>query len=680
MNDGFSEFLLSLEDEDFFAVMRNYLGPLSTPFNKHSLIQRLERFLTREETLRRIKAFLDFRDRELLAAVHYFREPTERDLHFFFGDTHGYLELHNRLLNLQDRLILLTNRATHRFRVNPLLEPYLREAVAATSLVPSRPADADKRREPWFRPSLIPAFMAFLREFPDPLKSSGELKKKSEEALSQRFPLLLSEEEQETGLAPAGERLPPRLSFLLRGLRHLGLLREGAGTLELEEEGIRRLAEFPEEWIELLGICAASGVRGSRELYAGVAGIRELVSRLDPARSYEPTRLGRYLGIILTGQGGATESGEALLESLTDAGFLQAREEGYLQLALSPREENREGEARSVGGSLLSPNFEITLPMEAPMETHLRAAKLARILRYDRFCRYEITRDSFLEGCEGREEGENRIEELRGLTGKLPQNIATTLAAWVSEYGAFRLMEGVVLVAEGRQATLLDHAPAIQPYLRRRLADGVYLLRGPEREWRRALAEIGFEQVPPVERERRESAAGSYPFESPPQERDRLAVSTSEELTRPGTASDGDSREAEQLTERLRRRIGELRTGEEVKQELNRRLDMKLLLYSEQLENEAARRAAAEARGLDYLGKIRIIEAALSASGDLLEVLTRKPGADPERMLLRPRSLEKGSNDVILHGTSLPENRPVKVQVRKIALLRKLTGTLIRTL
>jgi uroporphyrinogen decarboxylase len=77
---------------------------------------------------------------------------------------------------------------------------------------------------------------------------------------------------------------------------------------------------------------------------------------------------------------------------------------------------------------------------------------------------------------------------------------------------------------------------------------------------------------------------------------------------------------------------------------------------------------------------MQIIETALSASGDYLEVLTRRRGAEPERMLLRPRSLEKGTSDVILHGTALPENRPVKVQVRKIALLRKLTGTLIRTL
>lgn len=705
MKDGFSEFLLALEDEEFFAVMRNYLGPLSTPFNKHDLIRRLQRFLSREETVRRIRSYIDSWDREILAAVHYFREPTERDLHFFFGETHGYLDLHTRLLNLQDRLILLANRATHRIRINPLLADHLSDLVTASALVPSRDASPQPPQEGWFHLSLLPALMAFLREFPEPLKSGGGVRKRAEEALRERFPLLFLQDDGE-------ESVPPRLHYLLEAARGLGLLEEEGARLSVSESGILRLSDLPDEWARLLAVAAETGSRESRALYTRAAALQELLRGLDPEKTYEHLRLGRYLGVILMGQGGEMGAGEELLSNLIGAGLLQRDDEGYLRLARELREteatpgsEGEEGgSARSAGGTLLSPNFEITLPADAPLERHLLAAKLARILRYDRFCRYEITRDSFLDGCGGRREGEEQIRELTELTGRLPQNIAMSLEAWVAEYGAFRLLEGVVLLAEGQQATLLEHAPAIQPYLRKRLADGVYLMQGPEGEWRRALAEIGFEQVPPVERQRLGSGPGPYPFEPPATERDRLAYSPGGGLSggglsdagRPGESTVGaegagtggaeapreaqDASGASELRESLGEEIEKMKTGEEVKQELGRRLEMKLLLYPEQLENEAARRAVAEARGLDYLGKIRIIEAALSASGDLLEVLTRKPGAEPERMLLRPRSLEKGSSDVILHGTALPENRPVKVQVRKIALLRKLTGTLIRTL
>jgi hypothetical protein len=707
VSNGFSEFLLSLDDEEFFAVMRNYLGPLSTPFNKHDLIRRLQRFLTRVETVRRIRAYIDSWDREILAAVHYFREPRERDLHFFFGESHGYLNLHSRLLNLQDRLILLANRTTHRIRINPLLADHLSDLVTASALVPSRAASPQPPREGWFQISLLPALMAFLREFPEPLKSGGGVRKRAEEALRERFPLLYLGDDGE-------ESVPPRLRYLLKAAGGLGILDEEGGRLSVSEGGLRRLSDLPDEWARLLAVAAETGSRESRELYTLAGALQELLEGLDPERSYEQLRLGRYLGIILRGQGGEMGEGEELLSTLIRAGLLQRDDDGYLRLArellerqtASGREDEESGNARSAGGTLLSPNFEITLPADAPLQRHLLAAKLARILRYDRFCRYEITRDSFLDGCDGRREGEEQIRELMELTGRLPQNIATSLEAWVAEYGAFRLLEGVVLLAEGQQATLLEHAPAIQPYLRKKLAEGVYLMQGPEGEWRRALAEIGFEQVPPVERQRSGRGLGPYPFEPPATERDRLAYTAGTGLSAPGLSSGGGSDPgisspgvevsgpaaedasgearhaigASDLRDSLGEEIEKMKTGEEVKQELARRLEMKLLLYPEQLENEAARRAVAEARGLDYLGKIRIIEAALSASGDLLEVLTRKPGADPERMLLRPRSLEKGSSDVILHGTALPENRPVKVQVRKIALLRKLTGTLIRSL
>lgn len=677
MSDRFSEFLLALEDEEFFAVMRNYLGPLSTPFNKHDLIRRLERFLTKEETVSRIRGYIDSWDREILAAVHYFREPTERDLHFFFGESHGYLDLHSRLLNLQDRLILLANRSTHRIRINPLLGDRLHDLVTASALVASRPVSLGGSREAWFHLSLLPALMAFFREFPDPMKGNGGLKKRAEEALRERFPLLFA---GDTGEDP----LPRRLSYLITTAKHLGLMSEGDGTISISEIALRHLSRLPPEWSPLLAVAAGGGSRSSRELYIAAAAIRELMNRLETEVAYEPLRLGRYLGIILTGQGGAMEEGEALLSSVVDSGFLQREEDGYLAVALirpgaTPPEEGevRPADARGVGGTLLSPNFELTLPADAPLQHHIQAATVARILRYDRFCRYEITRDSFLDGCENRETGESQIGELRELTGELPQNIAMTLHAWVAEYGAFRLMEGVVLLADGHQATLLDHAPAIQPYLRTKLAEGVFLMQGPESEWRRALAEIGFEQVPPVERGRAREEKTSFPFDPPSGEGDRIAHASGEGLSvGPTPAAAG----ATELRESLKEGIEKLDTGEEVKQELGRRLELKLLLYPEQLENEAARRAAAEARGLDYLGKIRIIETALSASGDLLEVLTRKPGGEPERMLLRPRSLEKGSSDVILHAVSLPENRPVKVLVRKIALLRKLTGTLIRSL
>ena len=57
--EGWQRSVLTLPDAVFFDLMRNYLGDISTPFNKHALIERLVRFLKRKEIRSRIVALLD---------------------------------------------------------------------------------------------------------------------------------------------------------------------------------------------------------------------------------------------------------------------------------------------------------------------------------------------------------------------------------------------------------------------------------------------------------------------------------------------------------------------------------------------------------------------------------------------------------------------------------------------
>ncbi len=684
MSSAFGSFLLTLEDEECFAVMRNYLGALKTPFNKHDLIRRLERFLTRKETLRRIRSYLDEADRELLLGIHRFGEPREEELLYFFSDSRGYFDLHSSLLNLQDRLLVLSDRDSRRLSINPLLLEFLEPELEKSRLIPSVPSSPSRDGSPSLVPSLPGALYAFLRGYPGPCKSDGTLKTRPREGLAETIPLLVQLEQQR---AP----LPPRLAVLLRVARNLGLL-EGEQELTLIGDGLRLLAErSPGEQLLIIA-AAAGGISEAGALRAAREATRDLLEQLQPQRAYEANRLERYLGMLIAGRGGSREEGGRLLRGLKATGVLQDDQEGYL----TPRPPGGiETAARQAPSpALVSPNFEISLPSEAPLRVHLEVAGVARLLRFDRYCRYEITRAAFLHGCHDRQSAEARIERVRAVAQKLPQNVAATLTAWVGEYGAFRLISGIVLTTEAAQATLIDHAPVLQPYIRARLAEGVFLLDHREQEWRAALGQLGFEQLPPVEGGGRSHRPGRFPFEEDnPSERElpwtpRLDEAGGERREEGGSALRRDEQpepemealEPGDLAEQLAGKIDALSAGDEIKQELHRRLELKLLLYGEQLENDAARRAASEARGLDYLGKIRIIEAALSASPDLLEVLTRRPGEEPARLLLRPSSLEKGKDDVILHGTSIPGNRPVKLQVRKIALLRKLTGTLIRTL
>ena len=54
----FKSTLLTLGDDAFFELIRNYLGPIKTPFNKHDLIAQLMAFLRRDEIQDRIVSLI----------------------------------------------------------------------------------------------------------------------------------------------------------------------------------------------------------------------------------------------------------------------------------------------------------------------------------------------------------------------------------------------------------------------------------------------------------------------------------------------------------------------------------------------------------------------------------------------------------------------------------------------
>ena len=97
MADRFTQYLIGLPDASFFALIRNYLGPFKTPFNKHELIHHLREFLSRSETVERVELLLDTLDRRVLTAVEVLGRPDFARLHRFLGDEVGEVALREQI-------------------------------------------------------------------------------------------------------------------------------------------------------------------------------------------------------------------------------------------------------------------------------------------------------------------------------------------------------------------------------------------------------------------------------------------------------------------------------------------------------------------------------------------------------------------------------------------------------
>ena len=100
------ESFITLPDNHFFELIRMYLGEIHSPFNKQKLIEQLGAFLRKEENRRTIINLLSESDILILAAVYYIPNATTEKLSNFFDKTINFAKLYERLLNLEERLLI----------------------------------------------------------------------------------------------------------------------------------------------------------------------------------------------------------------------------------------------------------------------------------------------------------------------------------------------------------------------------------------------------------------------------------------------------------------------------------------------------------------------------------------------------------------------------------------------
>ena len=187
----FKSALLTLGDEAFFGLVRNYLGPIRTPFNKHDLIKRLESFLRRPDIQERIVGLIDDEDAQLLSAVWMLGEPDFDELYLLFAGERSYLDLHQRLLNLEDRLLVY--RDHDRLLINPILQGLLEERVLRAELLfASRPLRSDDPHAPppWVTDTLLVSLYAYAHEHPELFRADHSLRKRARTDLAERLPPL----------------------------------------------------------------------------------------------------------------------------------------------------------------------------------------------------------------------------------------------------------------------------------------------------------------------------------------------------------------------------------------------------------------------------------------------------------------------------------------------------------
>jgi hypothetical protein len=681
----FKSAMLRLADDAFFELVRNYLGRIKTPFNKHDLIDKLEKFLRRTDIQERIVDLIDDSDARILTAIWILGEPRLDDIHASFGGG-SYLDLHQQLLNLEDRLIIY--RDEERIAVNPLLTPVLEERVLRPGrLFAFRPVkDSDTvPPEPWLDDSVLVGAYAYIAETGEIFRADGTLRKRIRTELTTRFPMLA-----ESVSSPDGD--VPRMRILVDALFAAGACQHDQGIVQIDQrwhelaqtQSSRRVAT-------LIAALACDGRSGYPVLAAAV---EHLLGSLDPAIAVEADSVERLLQILAPEQ--PRESLRRTREALVITGFFARAADGFLIPAAAAaqgaaetttsEDETAEPETDLVDGRttpiVVQPNFEVTVPIETRFQDALAIARLARLTRHDRYSHFELTKDRFASALQGGQSLEDIVAELRAVTGdRLPSNVVTSLEGWAAEFESIQLFRGVVLRVEESRRFAVEHSQSLQSLMLRELAPGVYLFRESDvPDVQEALADAGVELVPEVI----EPLGGSELAEgSLPAPVSASRQSTFSRIFATATETIGDDKEsldpeAAAWLPEIYEKLDATKMGSDQREAMRGRVESRLIVVREQVADGTMKVEKTEARGLDYVGKVRIIEQAVRAGTALLEIIERSDDGSPIKRLVEPLELEKGGNDLILIAEQLPEREEIRVRVRKLGLVRKLRSGLVK--
>mgnify|MGYP005851577439 CR=1 FL=1 len=665
--------LINLPDDIFFEIVRNYLGDLKTPFNKHDLVRSLYRMLSRKEIRERILDLIDPEDNRLLTAAALLKTTTIEELFSFTRQFYTFLELHNRIENLQHRLLICIDYPEKTISLSPLFEEELCEKILDSSLMfPVISSGDGPAPHPWLSEQLLSAFISFL-------SNNGSSKKKIETRFIETFSSVTDSENAKS------------LSELLGAvLKNLKFTSTSGQSLSLNLKNIEQFGSLePNQRILLIAAAAAvffahpEKEPGKKQAeYTDICYylLFALFSSLEKGTGLSETDLHRMLGLItrnlqIEHPDIYIISHSPILEMLCYTGFLSKADNNYFSnFSLNSSEKHQ---AKGQHGKLrVQSNMEITAPPDFPLSEEITAALCSEISVYDITRTYTITKPAF---ASARGHGLSFDKIIEGLenssSGKIPQNILFSFQAWEKEYSSISLNYGVVMTVAPERLPLIEHSPVLQEFLLVSPAPGVFLL-DPTKEnlWRRAFSDAGFDILPQI----------NIPEGSSPSEKSGSQAFYNWTLTEKRTIcnySGSDTGRAAEIIKRLTGDIEKLGMTKENKAKLTARTQKKLVLEKAQLAVSNRPEEKGEAGGLDHRAKIRLAERAVELD-NLLEITIAKD-FEMEKQLIKPLRIVKKDDTppgkpavMVIEGIELPDEKEIRTAIYKISHMRMLKSSL----
>ncbi|AHC13722.1 helicase-associated domain-containing protein [Salinispira pacifica] len=687
------QFLFTLSDEVFFNVIRNYLGPFPTPYNKHDLIEKLVLFLQNPENRQMITGSISSEEMELISAINLLHSDDVNSIISFFGNTVNPGRLYSRLLNLKDRLIIFRHPENAELRINPYLSDELKQKGLGTqNLFPSKPARLSYRVLPWLNDTLFHAVLPLILENPSMLKADGSFKKAVYTRFEHMIPALFPESPQ--GTYSRFERFFLSLS-ILGFIRKQGQEVRGEisrwkewGELSISERHVYYWASYimslQKQDHSLLEPGDESLFLIQQELKTAGEFLFRSLGKFSPGRAYSRETAARIIHLELDGSK-LNYSARLMIRLMEDLDLLIPDQN---ELTVNPVLEELfiSGDEDEQGpGVVIQSDYHITMQPRGSFIHRSAVAAASRLTQYDMVSRFELSKESLFRAMSAGYTGEEIREGLENLSGHhLPQNVIFSIESWVGEYLSIQIRPGYLIQSSESSSAIIEHVCDSREDVLN-LGGGNFLFPMHNLDWVDLLEENGIRVAQLLDKI--ESDEG--PFFPPPEplHLDTLTGSgrqksqrthSSGERDEEITLSGGEPEITEEKKEALREFVRNMGLSEDAEKELILRVDNNLIFRKEQIDPKIIRPDITEARGLNYNSKLRLIEMALG-DHDLLEFFS---SGNEIPMLIRPGRIIKkpGRGSDLLEGKLLPSQQDTVIPISKAKLIRRLKGSLFNRL
>ena len=680
---NWQEAISSLPDKQFFNTMRLYLGEIKTPYNKQRLTEQLASFIRKEENLHSIITLLDSFDVEILTAISLIPKASQDTLLQFFNSTYSVTEFYAAIVNLTERLLIYTDKdkisGKEYLAINPLIKEFLTPYLDTKLIFPDFKAEILSIDDAFaISPNLLAAYISYIKIKGISCKADGTIKKNDQNRLAEIF--------------PGKEKV---IQLLTNAFVNLSILTEGSKGYCLDSDRVKAFSKLSEPQQYAL-LCAAAVSRFSRD---GLKKEAQLL--LDCLTSIPESGFTRQAILRLAFLAGTfTEEGNAFAKKSRFSMILEAARQ---EVGTEP-EQNAELLDRMIDCAMefgllqklgktssgeelykcaledfsqpgfpkvlnLDSTFTVTLLPGLSLSQLLPLTDFMMIKRCGLASEFEITRQSCSNGFDADWTPDSIFECISNYTNyEIPQNLQINITEWYNSYSSAMLYHGYILKVRDNNISLAENNPNIKKYIKEKLAEGIYLLNIPAgTSINDFIEESSLDFLGNVKSSDAKSDFTSFPLLRNGHKLSIMTYSNSGECKKTSIA------DADKLLKKLKASLDSQKIDKPLKESLSHRISSRLILSEGQLQNASVRTEILEADGMDFAGKVHLIEASIKEE-DLMELQLPSPDGKGGFFSIvgHPLGISKQPGEAVMRFQVEPTKDIENLLVSRITHLRRL--------